>query len=81
MTHKNRPPVSRGERKMTFEPAYRNSLQDGSLFEKVKIARRNFESCLLCPHECAIERKKGAGICPGIDKAMVSSYGPHFGEE
>lgn len=39
--------------------------------------------CRLCPHECQAERKSGrAGFCrvPTLDP-MISSYGPHFGEE
>ncbi|MBC7330933.1 MAG: radical SAM protein [Synergistetes bacterium] len=39
--------------------------------------------CRLCPHECKAERnEKKAGFCrvPTLEP-MISSYGPHFGEE
>lgn len=39
--------------------------------------------CRLCPHKCNADRKEGkAGFCrvPTL-KPVVSSYGPHFGEE
>ncbi|MCS7232694.1 MAG: radical SAM protein [Synergistetes bacterium] len=39
--------------------------------------------CRLCPHKCEANRKEGkAGFCrvPTLDP-IVSSYGPHFGEE
>lgn len=38
--------------------------------------------CTLCPRNCRVERDKGeVGFCKVTDKPMVSSYGPHFGEE
>jgi len=39
--------------------------------------------CRLCPHRCEVDRRKGiAGFCrvSTLDP-MISSYGPHFGEE
>jgi len=38
--------------------------------------------CTLCSRNCRVERDKGeVGFCKVTDKPMVSSYGPHFGEE
>jgi len=38
--------------------------------------------CRLCPRKCLSERKMGeVGYCRVTDKPMVSSFGPHFGEE
>ncbi len=38
--------------------------------------------CRLCPRECLSERKKGeVGFCRVDNRPMVSSFGPHFGEE
>jgi len=38
--------------------------------------------CTLCPRNCRVERDKGeVGFCKVTDKPMVSSFGPHFGEE
>ena len=38
--------------------------------------------CTLCPRECKVNRKKGeTGFCGIGDIPVVSSVGPHFGEE
>ncbi len=38
--------------------------------------------CTLCPRRCKAERSKGqAGFCGIADMPVVSSVGPHFGEE
>ena len=38
--------------------------------------------CTLCPRNCKVERSKGQiGFCGIADMPVVSSVGPHFGEE
>ncbi len=38
--------------------------------------------CVLCPRQCKVYRSKGqTGFCGITDKPVVSSAGPHFGEE
>jgi len=38
--------------------------------------------CTLCPRQCKVDRKKGeTGFCGIGESAVVSSVGPHFGEE
>ena len=38
--------------------------------------------CRLCPRNCNVKRTEGeVGFCKVTDKPMVSSFGPHFGEE
>ena len=38
--------------------------------------------CTLCPRECKVNRRDGqTGFCGIGDKPLVSSVGPHFGEE
>ncbi|TCK03947.1 radical SAM protein [Phorcysia thermohydrogeniphila] len=38
--------------------------------------------CKLCPRNCKVLRDRGeTGFCGVTDKPMVSSFGPHFGEE
>ncbi len=38
--------------------------------------------CRLCPRNCNVKRSDGeVGFCKVTDKPMVSSFGPHFGEE
>jgi putative pyruvate formate lyase activating enzyme len=40
------------------------------------------DPCQLCPHNCNAERKQGkTGVCNAADKLVVSSAGPHYGEE
>jgi putative pyruvate formate lyase activating enzyme len=40
------------------------------------------EECCLCPRHCGVNRLAGeSGKCQITSQAMVSSYGPHFGEE
>jgi len=40
------------------------------------------KECRLCPRYCGVNRLAGEiGKCRTTSQAMVSSYGPHFGEE
>jgi len=66
-----------------FEPAYLELLRSGELKERVKEAYRRLEACDICPRECGVNRRdstKGA-VCRTGERAVVSSYNPHFGEE
>ena len=56
-------------------------LPENELRERIKKAQTHLTECRLCPHECGINRKREAGFCQASDKAVISSYGPHFGEE
>jgi putative pyruvate formate lyase activating enzyme len=48
----------------------------------VEQARSILEQCRLCPRECGVNRLAGeSGKCQITQQVMVSSYGPHFGEE
>lgn len=59
------------------------------MLEKIKIIDSRIEklysmltSCELCPRRCRVNRIKGEkGICRAEKELVVSSYGPHFGEE
>ena len=64
-----------------FEPTYIKLLNNGILAEKARAAKEHFKECNLCPHECGVNRKSNIGFCQAHDKAIVASYGPHFGEE
>ena len=45
-------------------------------------AREILRECRLCPRECRIDRLTGQkGKCQVTREVVVSSYGPHFGEE
>lgn len=48
----------------------------------VKSLQRRIKSCNLCPRNCGVDRSNNQlGFCKVSDKPMISSYGPHFGEE
>jgi len=66
-----------------FEPAYLNLLRSGQLKERVKEAYKRLEACDICPRECAVNRRESAkgAVCRTGERAVVSSYNPHFGEE
>jgi putative pyruvate formate lyase activating enzyme len=56
--------------------------RQGELNQRVQQAREILKSCQVCPHCCQINRLEGElGKCRTGARALVSSYGPHFGEE
>ncbi len=62
--------------------AYLELYRSGKLRERVEAALSLLESCSVCPRSCGVNRLAGdVGKCCTSRKAMVSSYGPHFGEE
>jgi putative pyruvate formate lyase activating enzyme len=63
-------------------PIYLRTFQDGLLREKIQQLRSSLSACNLCPRNCGVDRLNGeTGICNTGEKARVSSYTPHFGEE
>lgn len=65
-----------------LQPVYLNSYKNGTLAEKVKEAYSLLGKCCLCARNCSANRINGEkGFCGHTDKAVISSYGPHFGEE
>ncbi|MFC1734161.1 radical SAM protein [candidate division KSB1 bacterium] len=65
-----------------YQPVYRPTFKNGSLKIKDEALRKQLYSCNICPHRCAVNRNEDIkGICSTGEKAMVSSYNPHFGEE
>ena len=63
-------------------PVYLELLQTGELKSRVVEAYRRLESCNICAHKCGANRLEGElGVCRTTDRAKVSSYGPHLGEE
>jgi len=62
--------------------AYLELCRCGKLKERVEAARALLETCRVCPRCCGTNRLDGdVGKCRTANEAMVSSYGPHFGEE
>ncbi len=67
----------------TFDPAYLQLLRSGELKRRVAEAYARLEACDICARECGVNRRLGAegAGCRTGERALVSSYGPHFGEE
>ena len=62
--------------------SYQALYRSGELGKRVERARAILRSCDLCPRRCRVDRIAGEkGACRTAGEAVVSSYGPHFGEE
>jgi len=56
--------------------------RSGELKHRVEEAWSVLEECTLCPRQCRVNRLAGEkGKCRVGGDVIVSSYGPHFGEE
>jgi len=63
-------------------PVYKELLHKKKFQEKIEKAYKILESCILCPRNCKVNRlKEEKGFCGADEKLLVSSYGPHYGEE
>jgi putative pyruvate formate lyase activating enzyme len=62
-------------------PLYLGLLEGGGLKWRVQAAYDLLHSCDLCGRGCAVDRWQELGACHTGVRAVVSSYGPHFGEE
>jgi len=52
------------------------------LKRKAKKFSKALACCKICPHECGVDRTAGGkGFCRTGNKPVISSFGPHFGEE
>ena len=65
----------------TFEPAYLQLARTGELRHRVEQAHEHLSSCDLCAQECHTDRHTQKGVCRTGMLAVVSSHGPHHGEE
>jgi putative pyruvate formate lyase activating enzyme len=65
-----------------LEPAYLVLLRSGELRARVEQASERLSHCDFCAWECKVDRRAGVlGVCRTGEKARLSSYGPHLGEE
>ncbi len=65
-----------------MQPSYLELYYQGKLQPRVDEAKKILESCRVCPRACGSNRLNGeSGECRTGTRALVSSYGPHFGEE
>jgi len=62
--------------------AYRSLHDNGELSDRADEAWNLLSDCIVCPQHCHIDRTRGEhGFCRSGMLPMISSYGPHFGEE
>jgi putative pyruvate formate lyase activating enzyme len=66
-----------------FEAAYVKLFRGGELKARVAEVYRRLERCTICARECGVNRRESAkgATCRTGERAVVSSYAPHFGEE
>jgi putative pyruvate formate lyase activating enzyme len=63
-------------------PLYLEKLNPNELQQRADVLKKMLEECRLCPNACAVNRIDGeTGNCNSTDEVIISSYGPHFGEE
>ncbi len=66
----------------SFKPAYLKTSQSGDLAKRVRSLQDKLSACTLCPRHCGINRIENERMyCRSGRRAIVCSYGPHFGEE
>jgi putative pyruvate formate lyase activating enzyme len=65
----------------SFEAAYLALLRSGELRKRVQTAYERLHDCDFCGRQCRVDRYEQEGSCRTGVRAVVSSFGPHFGEE
>ncbi|MFU8771397.1 MAG: radical SAM protein [Anaerolineales bacterium] len=64
------------------KPLYLQLLATGDLEKRARTAHQHLSICDVCAWECPVDRLSGQlGVCRTGERARVSSYGPHLGEE
>lgn len=67
---------------MNWTPSYLRLRHTKKFSQRIQEALDLLQSCRVCPHECGVNRLANEkGKCRTGRYAIVSSYGPHFGEE
>lgn len=67
---------------MKFLPSYIQIYETGELEDRVTDGYEMLRDCNLCARNCGVNRIEGEkGFCKSDSNMMVSSIGPHFGEE
>jgi putative pyruvate formate lyase activating enzyme len=65
------------------EPAYMTLFRSGELAQRAKEGTARLGSCDLCARYCRVDRFAGVkgAVCRTGVRALVHSFGPHYGEE
>ncbi len=66
---------------MGFIPSYSALYKNGKLAAVAEELEARMQDCSLCPRSCSVDRRTGRGSCGSGLLPVVSSAGPHFGEE
>jgi len=65
-----------------MKASYIELFKRGGLKDRINLSYDILKSCTLCPRQCNVNRLKGErGFCKTALLPIISSYGPHFGEE
>lgn len=65
-----------------FAPSYLKLLENGELEKRAATLNEMLRNCVLCPHQCQVNRLEGeVGYCKTKAKAIISGAEAHFGEE
>jgi putative pyruvate formate lyase activating enzyme len=65
-----------------FVPSYIKLLTSGELEKRIKALYSIAKHCTLCPRKCQVNRLNDEkGYCRAGRKVIISSAGPHYGEE
>src|SRR3972149_6253907 len=63
-------------------PLYLEKLTLPELHQRTEALHQLLVECRICPNECMARRTEGEmGECHSTDEVIISSVGPHFGEE
>jgi putative pyruvate formate lyase activating enzyme len=67
---------------LAVKPSYISLCQEGKIDEKIDTLYEILKECKLCPRKCGVNRLLNEhGYCRSGKDLIVSSIGPHFGEE
>jgi putative pyruvate formate lyase activating enzyme len=65
-----------------YKPSYLKLKESGEFRRRVEISSSRLSNCNICPHNCSVNRLDDElGICRTGKNAVISSFGPHLGEE
>lgn len=65
-----------------YRPLYIEAYESGNLKKRIEEIWEHLRDCDLCPRKCRVNRLSGEkGYCKTGEQAVISSTGPHFGEE
>ena len=65
-----------------IKPSYLDQLASGEVENKVMKLAKMLSDCVLCPHQCRVNRLAGEqGYCRTLANPIISGASPHFGEE